>query len=281
MASNIDPFAEEAAKLTFVFHKTAKGQFRNIFEPENIIAESNKVAKWDDLVSLYKTWIKGNSDKNLSLPSEELEKNKYFNLIYARADRSFDNTHNRFVNPLTQTIVSLSSSNEFQDRVKSVIYDEIKNFLENKLSLPSVYEEDESGWLRTVTALYAVADQKKLLKTDFSPIKEEKPLEPNYTVSVKDNKSETSVEMVYENDEQKIFLRQTFKGNVPMQVKPYDILKMRDYLRIIRRLWNLSRLHDNKEITTFNEKREVNNHPYFKKHRNQTHIYTRINKLQK
>lgn len=281
MASNVDELAREAAKLTFVFHKTAKGGFNNIFDLGNTIAPPNKIENWEDLITLYKDWIEKNPKNDYKLPNVNLEKENYFNLAYKMAEESLQKENGRYVNPITHKIIRVTSFVNFREAVKETIYDEINESVKNIQSLRVLKDPKEGqGWETIFKTVYQVADSKNVDVSGSFPLKNE-PVEPNHTVSFNGDRSENTSLNNSQSDRQKIFLRQNFKGNVPMHVKPYDILKMRDYLRIIRRLWNLSRLHDGKEIVTFDDEKKVTNHPYFKKHQNQVHIYNRINKFQK
>lgn len=63
-------------------------------------------------------------------------------------------------------------------------------------------------------------------------------------------------------------VRRNLAPKISTQIKHYDIVKFRDYLRILRRLWNLSQLHDGKEEEIIrvhlDQPHKPIIHPYFK-----------------
>lgn len=272
-------YLKEAARLTFIFHKEKDGGFENILKPGELIVESNKITKYQELIPYYKEWIKNNGNVASILPTEEEERKKYHDLAFKLAKESFQPIPGRYVNPMNYKVISVKSPTEVDDTFVKGVEQNISDYIERIESLPHLYKEYEYefGWEKSVTALYKMTDEGKSdIKSENDSINGRIP--PNFVHSENGNEEAGFIDphLMEIDGRNHIFYRQNFKGNAPMQVKPYDILKMRDYLRILRRLWNLSRLFDRKEITTFDENKKVIRHPYFEKHPLKEKIYARM-----
>lgn len=275
---DVNNLAEIAAKRTFIFKKTVTNRFINIFNENTEIASSKKVHEWGDLVPLYVTYITDHKESLKELPSDEEESKKYFNLAFkwAKMSQRGKGRKQKFVNPLNNKIVVFKSLDEFHEYFKSYVSGAITEAMKNVESLPTL-PTVQKEWRETLNEIYNEEDKKIIPKHEPTEVKVETP-PANYAVST-ESMEEMFVDEASKDGQKFTNLRSIFTRTVPMQIKIYDVIKMRDYLRILRRLWNLSQLHDGKEknIVTFNEERKINNHPYFRTHPNKFKIYDRIN----
>lgn len=251
----------EAAQLTFIFNKKEKGQFFNIFKPSETISRKFKIEKWQDLIQFYENWFKQNTKSLPNLPNREELGKKYFEKALKLAQQSYQADRFRYVNPITLTVNSADSLEELNNIFNDKVTKNIKEYIHNIQSLPIL---NEKGWKTVFEEIYTVKDKPALSESESVSV--ELKLEPNSVYPADTHEEKKIIDMDVENENKNtIFTKQIQKG-VQMQVKPYDILRMRDYLRILRRFWNLSRLHGGKEITTFDENWEVKNNPYLKNH---------------
>lgn len=258
----------EAAQLTFIFNKTVTGEFINIFKPSEIISE--KFEKWQDLIQFYENWLKENSESSADLLNPEEEMFKYIEKAVKLAKDSYQEKYLRYVNPMTFTVDSAPSVDALNTSLRNNLIEKIKAYITDVQSLPVL---NEKGWNKVYEETYKVTDNPALTESESVSVKDE--FEPNFVVSADTEEAKRLMDVDINNEKKNtIFTKQIQKG-VQMQVKPYDILRMRDYLRILRRLWNLSRLHGGKEITTFDENWDVKNHPYLKNHLLKEDIYRR------
>lgn len=251
----------EAAQLTFIFNKKEKGQFFNIFKPSETISRKFKIEKWQDLIQFYENWFKQNTKSLPNLPNREELGKKYFEKALKLAQQSYQADRFRYVNPITLTVNSADSLEELNNIFNDKVTKNIKEYIHNIQSLPIL---NEKGWKTVFEEIYTVKDKPALSESESVSV--ELKHEPNSVYPADTHEEKKIIDMDVENENKNtIFTKQIQKG-VQMQVKPYDILRMRDYLRILRRFWNLSRLHGGKEITTFDENWEVKNNPYLKNH---------------
>lgn len=265
---DVNNLAETAAKLTFIFKKTVTNRFKNIFNESTEIASTENVRQWKDLVPLYVNWITENKESIQVLPSEGDESKKYFELAFKWANMSLDKKSKRFVDPILGHINQLQKLQDFyRNSYKSHVYKIINEAKENGDSLPALPNGEEE-WQATFTEIYEKDKTPKPIE-----VKEE-PIPANYAVSVESNDEE----MFEASKDNLRYKGQKLRSNLPMQIKIYDVIKMRDYLRTLRRLWNLSQLHNGKEknIMIFDKDGKVSNHPYFRTHPNKFNIYERI-----
>lgn len=275
MASSEKSKIENAAKLTLIFKNISAGKYTNIFDEKQEINFKPKGVQLKELISYYENYFKDNVID--AHPSEKEETEKYIKLAYSFAQMSLDKDGKRYISPISSKIILLKSVNDFEDSFKNYIHTVISNAIKNTKSLKALTKLNIKKWENTIKNIYETATKELIPKPEPTNVKEE-PIEPNHVVSAENNNEE--MEMSFESAKNgQNSLRQTFTKTVPMQIKNYDVIRMRDYLRILRRLWTLSQLYDGKEreIVTFDENRKMKNHPYFRTHPNKMQIYERIN----
>lgn len=252
-------FAENAAVLTYVFNNVGNESFKNLLTNEII-----KLKSLNDLKKFYMAIAEERLKSGDQLPELPTLKDlikSYSERAVILAKLSKNNSLNKFVNPITLKVMTAPKRNR---SIGKVIEQEITNYYTNKKSLPKLFDSNDE---------WKLFCQKKIMKTaneltegskdhSFEKVKTTPPA--NYTVAENgDNQDEF---MEYEDNSNSV--RQTLFPKITSQAKLYDVIKMRDYVRIMRRLWILARLHNGKEKEILRIRLDSPDHqifhPYFK-----------------
>lgn len=253
-----EKFAELATTLTFIFGKLEGGGFKCIIDKKTLSLNT-----WDDLQKYYLNFansVLANKAELPNLPDLKKEVEMYTNRAVELATLSADKVNGQFVDPISQEVLSIPPTNE---DLRLKIETEVSEYFQHKKFLP-ILPKPDSDWK---TFAQQKMSQRASHVPDESiiapPNKKQKSNFPaNHTVSL--NNKEPLIMEVKTSEK----VRQSLVPNISSQIKDYDIIKMRDYLRILRRLWILSQLHDGKEkeITRINlvKPDKLITHPYFK-----------------
>lgn len=244
-------FAETAALLTFIFNRTGEGRFKNLFDDDETI-ESNSQS---DLKRYYSTMEETFSRSNRPLPDvPTLQKLRgpYTARAIRYANWSRDAGHNKFLNPITFVPMSYPGKPE---SLKRIIENQISDYIAKEQSLPALTDSREE-WIRM--------SREKIHETAARFTDDSRSFRPKPT---KKTSGVESREVVMADEGNR--LRSASAPGISSRIKLYDVVvKMRDYLRLLRRLWILARLRDGQENeiphVRLNQENRPIIHPYFK-----------------
>lgn len=252
-----EQFAENAAVLTYVFNKVEHESFKNLLTNEIIQMKSLNELK-NYYMGIAKEHLKiGN--KLPDLPTLKNHRKPYTERAFTLAKLSKNTSLNKFVNPITLQVMTTPEKNK---QIKAIIEREIANYFTNKNSLPKLYNSDDE-W-NTFCRKKIIQTANELAEKSISPpSKRVKAIPPTNHIVTKINDNEDEFMEHVNNDNS---IRQTLAPKISSDSKLYDIIKMRDYIRIVRRLWMLAQLLDGKKKEIMHVRLDPSNyqiiHPY-------------------
>lgn len=230
-------YVDEVTKATRVYLKTPEGKHSCYITGDEIPGSetpNNRTVVKD----YYVQYLKDHPETEMVSVNMERLREEYIEKAIELAKQSEQKDKERYVNPLNLNVES--NKKNFEKNIKT----EVEKAEKNETVLPALHEPED--WKNVYEAIYATKDQQ--IKTEQGSS-----VAPNHVVnalvSENPNNDRNEVHMVVNPS---LTVRAVFSKKIKTQPNPSDIIKMTDYLRILRRFHLLSQLKDGKAVAHVN-----------------------------